>query len=223
MLTVLRHKRKLDQARLLQTGKLLPVLIPDGKSCRRDLIRQLQLGVEIGRVQFAGQVAGSVVLPAVFVHLAAEILAPVRPLFPEDLRVLDVLFMGDEERAALSAAYVLGLMEAEAAEIPEGSQRPPLIFRQNALRRILHHEQVMPFCNIHDLVHLAAHPGVMNRNDSPGLLRDGVLDQLFIQVHGIRTDIHEHRSRPAQHKGVRRRYERIGRHDHLIPRPHPGK
>ena len=42
----------------------------------------------------------------------------------------DYAIGGAEERAALSAAYVLGLMEAEAAEIPDGSQRPPLIFRQ---------------------------------------------------------------------------------------------
>ena len=110
-------------------------------------------------------------------------------------------------------------MEAEAAEISDGSKRPPFIFRQNALRRILHHEQVMPSCNIHDLVHLTAHSGVMNRNDPTGFLRDGVLDQLFIHVHGIRTDIHEHGHGPAQHEGVRSGYEGEGGHNHFVPRP----
>ena len=109
-------------------------------------------------------------------------------------------------------------MKAEAAEIADGSQRPALIFRQDPLGRVLHHEQAVPFRDIHDLVHLTAHAGIMNRNDPLRFLRNGVLDQLLIDVHGVRTDVHKYGRRPPQHESVRGGHKIEGGHDHLVPR-----
>ena len=52
----------------------------------------------------------------------------------------------------------------------------------------------MSFCDVHNGVHLAGHTGIMHRNDGFRLLRDGILDQCLVNVHGIRADIHEHRN-----------------------------
>ena len=56
----------------------------------------------------------------------------------------------------------------------------------------------------------------MHRNDSLCLLCNRRLDQLFIHIHGIRTDVHKDRRRAPEHKGVRCGHEGIGRHNDLI-------
>ena len=58
----------------------------------------------------------------------------------------------------------------------------------------------------------------MNRNDHPGPLCDSLLDQFFIDIHGIRTDIHKHDLRSPEHKSICSGYKCVGRHDHLISR-----
>ena len=77
----------------------------------------------------------------------------------------------------------------------------------------------MSFCDVHNGVHLAGHTGIMHRNDGFRLLRDGILDQCLVNVHGIRADIHEHRNRTAQYKGICGGYEGVSRHDHFVPGP----
>ena len=109
-------------------------------------------------------------------------------------------------------------MEAEAAKIPEGSKRPALIGSHDSLCRILDHHQVMPSRNVHDGVHLAAHTCIVYRHNSSGMLRNSVLNQTLVNIHSVRSDIHEYGRRTAQHKCIRRGHECIGRHDHLITR-----
>ena len=75
----------------------------------------------------------------------------------------------------------------------------------------------MSFCDVHNGVHLAGHTGIMHRNDGFGLLRDGILDQSLINIHGIRTDIHKYGNGTAKYESIRCGYKGIRRHDHLVP------
>ncbi len=58
----------------------------------------------------------------------------------------------------------------------------------------------------------------MNRNDGLSLWRDSFLNQIFVNIQCIWTDINEYDRGPVEHKSIGGRHERIGGHDHLVPR-----
>ncbi|WP_440310330.1 hypothetical protein, partial [Klebsiella pneumoniae] len=51
------------------------------------------------------------------------------------------------------------LMEDEAAEMADGAHLSTLVGGHHHLRRVLHHKQVVLFCDCHDDVHLAGYAG----------------------------------------------------------------
>ena len=57
----------------------------------------------------------------------------------------------------------------------------------------------------------------MHGDDGFGFVRNGLLDEFFIQIHGVRPDIHKNDNRAPEDKSVSRGGEGIGGHDHLIP------
>ena len=94
-------------------------------------------------------------------------------------------------------------MEAEATVVADAAESSALVACHDALRGVLDDQEMMPGGDIHDRVHLAGDAGVVDRNDGPCLVGDGVLNLCLINIHGIRTDIHEDNGGAAQHKGVR--------------------
>ena len=52
-----------------------------------------------------------------------------------------------------------------------------------------------------DGVHLASDSRVMNGDDDPRAVRDGVFDLGLVDVHGIGSDIDEHELCPCEHEG----------------------
>ena len=110
-------------------------------------------------------------------------------------------------------------MEAETAKSPDGSELSAFIGRQNPLRRVLNHRQIMTFRDIHDHIHLTGNPGIMDRHDGLRFLRNRRFYLRLIDIHRIRPDIHKNRLRPPEDKSIRRGNKGIGRHDHLIPLP----
>ena len=109
-------------------------------------------------------------------------------------------------------------MEAVASEISDGSQCFAFITGIHALGCIFHNFQAVSVCNIHDRIHLTGHSCIVDRHDHLRLRRDGLFDQLLIQIHGIRADIHEYDLRSPQYKSVCSRHKGIGGHDHLVTR-----
>ena len=217
MRAMLRNIRQFNLPFFRKRCKQFIVLIPSVHSRLRDLFCKLKLRIQICRIHIARQIRRTVILPAVLIDLPPMILAPVRSLFTDDLRILNILFIPDQERAALSHAEVLRLVKAETAKFPKSTERFSLIRCHDSLRRIFHDRQMMLLRNLHDRIHLTAHARIVNRRDRPGLLCDRIFDQRFIDIHRIRPDIHKDRSGPAQHKSIRRRNKGIGGQDHLIP------
>ena len=173
--------------------------------------------IEISCVHITGQIGGSVIHPGIFIDLTAEEFAAVGSFFTDDLCFFHILLITDQQGTALSHAVILRLMETVSAEITDGSQCFSLIGGHDSLGRILYHFQIVTSCNVHDRVHLACHAGIMYRHDRFRLLRNGILDQCLINVHGIRADIHEHRYRTTEYKSIRCGYKSIRGHDHFIP------
>jgi len=162
----------------------------------------LMLSIKIRRIQLTWKIGGTVIHPPVFIYLSAEKLAAVRSLFSEDLRLLLVLVLIKQDRAAFSHSIVLRLMEAVAAKIPDSSKRFSFIVGIHTLSRIFHNFQIMASGDVHDRIHLACYTCIMNRNDCFCFFCDRLFDQFFIDIHGIRPNIHKYDLRSPQHKCI---------------------
>ncbi|MNP49829.1 hypothetical protein D3C76_1440420 [compost metagenome] len=100
----------------------------------------------------------------------------------------------------------------------DSAQRAAFVGGHHPLRGIFHHIQVVLFRQRHDGVHLARHAGIVYRHDGAGLVGDRRFNQRLVDVHGVRTDIHEDDFRSTQHEGVSGRDKGVARHDHFIAR-----
>ena len=107
-------------------------------------------------------------------------------------------------------------MEAIGGHVPDGSQRPTVVGSVHRLRRIFDHEQAVPRGDLHNAVHFAAYPGVMHRKDSLGAGRDRFFNQLFVDVHRVRSDVDKHRPRHQSHDGIGSGNKRVGGQDHFV-------
>ena len=100
----------------------------------------------------------------------------------------------------------------------DSPQGAPLVGTHHTLSSILNHIKAVALGHRHDGVHLAGDTGIMNRDNSLGSVGDGLLDEGFIQVQGIRPDIHKNNFRAAQNECVRSAYKSIAWHDDLVAR-----
>ena len=215
--TAFGDKRHFDASGGGQRRESLVVGIPDRQAVLVDPVRLLELRPEIGRVHVAGEIAGAVIDPGIFVHLPAEKAGAVRALLAEDLRGVVVFGIPDHQGAALSHGVVFRLVEGVAAEIADRAQRASLVEGHDALRRVLDDLQAVPRGDVEDRVHLAGDAGVVYRHDGPRAVRDSGLDLLLIEVHRVRADVDEDRRRVREHDGRRRAGERKARDNDFVP------
>src|SRR6185312_5984384 len=98
------------------------IAFPDARAASLDVAPALELRAQERRLQIGHQEARADVDPGVLVDLAAEEAAAVGPFFAEDLGALDERRIVDEQRAALAAGDVLGLVERLRGEGAEGAE-----------------------------------------------------------------------------------------------------
>ena len=110
---------QLQVARVREALQVFAVGLPAGHAVVENLLRVLEFGVEVCRVELARQVARAQFHPGVLVHLAAVELHAVRALLADYFRVVGELLVFDEDGPAFAHAVVLCLVVAVAAEIPE--------------------------------------------------------------------------------------------------------
>ena len=90
---------------------------------------------------------------------------------------------------------------------------------QVAVGCVLDHQEVLFAGERHDRVHLAAHAGVVDRDDGFGFVGDGGFNQGFVEIEGIEADVDEHRHSAADGEGIGGGDEGVGWHDHFVNRP----
>src|SRR6201999_3423118 len=112
---------------LLERGEHLVIAAPDRDPLGRDALRLLQLRPQERRRDLARQERGSDVLPGVFVDLAAKEPAAVGAFLAHDLGGLHQFAIVDEQGAAFTGKDVLGLVEAEEADVADGAERAALV------------------------------------------------------------------------------------------------
>ena len=69
-----------------------------------------------------------------------------------------------------------------------------------------------------DRVHLTGHARVVDDQHGLGPRGDRILDERLVDVHRVRTDVHEHGHRAPRDERVRARNERERGHDDLVAR-----
>ena len=215
-MTCRRLMRNFDRFGRRQLGEPRVVAHPYRAPARDDFIGMRELRFEKCRDQFARQIRRAEIDPGVLVDFAAQEAAAVGAFFTHDFGALDEAFVIDHQRAAFAAQQVLGFVKTEAAEMPDGAEIAAFVRRQQRLRGILDHQQVMALRDRHDGIHLAGQAGVMHHRNRLGARRDRGFDQFFVDIDGVGAHVDEHRHRAAQGKRVCRRYESVGRHDDFV-------
>ena len=111
-------------------------------------------------------------------------------------------------------------MKAKASRIPPGTGSLSVQLGPHRLGSILEDEKIVLFRNGKDSGHLRHPSSQMNRHQGLGSGGDGCLNCIRIDIQ-ILADIGKNRFGPYQGNGGGGSNERIGRSDHLVPRPHP--
>ena len=111
MLAAVRNDGPAKHTRSFQWRQGLVIPVPDCQPLFGDGLGLFHLRPQEGRDNFTGQVGGADIHPRVLVHLAAEKLAAVGALFPNDLGAFDKAFIIDQQSAALAGDDVLGLVK----------------------------------------------------------------------------------------------------------------
>ena len=86
---------------------------------------------------------------------------------------------------------VLARIKAKATDVTKRSSTLAVDLRTMALRGVFDDFQVMPLCNIHDLIHTSRLAVKVNRNDRFGFLANRLLDQANVDVVVIRVDVNK--------------------------------
>src|SRR5262249_13561772 len=131
------YERKPDTAVLLKPLEAGCVPAVDGGAPFRECLGRFQLGTEKGRVKLAHGEGGAGVDPAVARHLAAAKQSAVGGAIVHGGGTRPQGRVGDAEGAALAAVDVLGLVEAETAEIAESPGGTAAIRRADGERGVL--------------------------------------------------------------------------------------
>ena len=76
---------------------------------------------------------------------------------------------------------------------------------------------------VHYRVHFAPDSGIVNGHDGARPVGDGILDLGLVDVHGIRSHVHEHKLGTSKDESRSRGRERIRGKYHLIARPQVAK
>ena len=93
-------------------------------------------------------------------------------------------------------------MERVASEIAVLAEKSSLISGAEALCRIFDDFQTVLFCDGEDRVDLAGHTGVIHRYNDAGLVRNGIFDLLFIDVHRIGANVDKYECCASLYKCV---------------------
>ena len=143
-------------------------------------------------------------------------LAAVGAFFADDFCRVRKFRVFNQQSAAFAHAVVLCLVVAVAAEVSECAEGLPLVGGHHALGGVFHHQQIVLSGDFVNLVHFAGHSRVVDGDDGLCLFGNGLFHQIFVHVHGVGADIHEHAFCTSGDEGVGGGNEGEGGHDDFI-------
>lgn len=125
------------------------------------------------------------------------------------------LVVGGDD-AAFARVEVLGGLEAERTHVAEGAGLASLPFGAVRMGGILDYHEMALLRDGVDPVHVRTQATHVYRDDRLGTRRDGLLNEVRVQVVGVGVDVHEDRRGVAFQYGGGGGDEGVGRHNHLI-------
>ena len=166
-------------------------------------------------------------LNLVHARVEAELLVVValfRAVVAKQAQPARQLGIGGGDRTALAVgAQILGEVEAEAAEVPDGSGAAAPVFSAVRLGGVLDDDQVMPRGDLHDRVHIGHLAVQVHGQDGSGARGDPRLDLADVHQIGARIDIDEDRRRADHDDRFGSGEEGVRNRDDLIARTDPGR
>ena len=177
--------------------------LPGLQPARLDVPGLIQLSPEISSLDLGQREVATQLHPSVPGNLTAEERATIGSVVVDDVGLLVQTGVVDEYGTSLAACgEVLGRMEGHAADMSDGAQWSTLVGGHGALRGVLDDEQVVSLGDVRDGVHVAAHGGIVYGDDDARAVRDGALDEIVVEVHGVFVDVDEDDMCAAQEEGV---------------------
>src|SRR6266850_435925 len=197
----------------------LVVARPNGLAPRRVTFEASELmdterGLQIGHVVLEAGDADVVMLVALVGKTPPGVHA--QPVECIHLDLLGELDVGGGDHAAFGSGDVLGRVEAEARQVPNGSDLAAVVRGFYGVRRIFDQQEAVPARELLDLVHAAGAASVVDRQDRTRARGNCGRDQRRIDVARVTLDVNEDRARARVDNGVGRRAERHRRGDHLV-------
>jgi len=202
LLAVRRDERLGDSVLRAPGAELVIIALPEVGALFLDAAPVFQLGVKEGGQDVADQVAAAEIDPGIFVHLATEEAGAIGAFFADDFGAFDQSGVVDQESTAFAAGEVFGFVETLRGERTEGPEPASAVFPKQAVGIVLDNGDAVLMGKSNDGIHLAAHAGVMHRNDGSGARGNEVRKEAFVEVKGVSSSIAEYGPRAAQHKGV---------------------
>ena len=92
-------------------------------------------------------------------------------------------------------------MEGIAAEITDRAESSPFVSGHDALSRVFDDFEPVPAGDIHDRIHLTGDACIVDSHNRLGLVCDGGLYLILVDIHCIGTNIDEYRRGACQHDG----------------------
>src|SRR5438094_2605305 len=131
--------RQANRVRGGPLAKVAGIGLPDRLAALLDGFGRFQLRQQVGGQQVGRQIARADVDPRVLIDLAPEELRAVGALLPDDLGPLNQLRRIDQQRTALAAGDVLGLVKAQRGQPAETAQRASPVFSEEPVGVVLDH------------------------------------------------------------------------------------
>ena len=133
---------------------------------------------------------------------------------------LGQLIIIGQDDPALAARDVLAHLEAEGAGVADRAH--PLAFPPGAptVTGILDDDKIMTAGDVQNLVHVARQPGEVNGYDGSRAGGDAALYLASVHVERLSLHVAEDGNGVHLQDCACRGYERVGRHDDFVPRPH---
>src|SRR5262245_9408064 len=197
MSAVWRTTRAPAQAAIFQVLEGSVITLPKRRTTLKGALGVLQLSVQESGGQLAWQVGTANIHPFIFRHFSARKSKAVGAFFPDDLGAFNEFVPIDDKCTALARDNILGLVEAERGESALPPERLATPVSTNSLCCIFNYDEVVLRRGSQDRVHFATDTSIVDDRDS---LRAGcycLLNELFVNVQSIRSDIHKDRGGTA--------------------------
>ena len=107
-------------------------------------------------------------------------------------------------------------MKTLGSQTAEGAQPAAAELAEQSVRIVFHHGQTVSGGNPANHIHLATHPGIMDRDNRSRPGRDEIFQLLLVQIQRVGPDVGKNNPGSSQREGIRRGHKGKGGDNHFV-------